>query len=82
LKNVSRFWRDSSSRNTKILATGIHLVFRGLKSEYDEEIGQKGDFCEGLRMVFQKINDILYLSLSPLEGEGAIKNPNVQWMGS
>jgi len=39
----------SSSRKAKILTTGIHLVFRGLKFEPDTEIGQKGAFCKGLR---------------------------------
>ena len=38
----------SSSRKAKILTTGIHLVFRGLKFESDTEIGQKGAFCKGL----------------------------------
>ena len=44
---------------TKILTTpvrsagptgqaGIHRVFRGLKFESDQEIGQKGKFCKGL----------------------------------
>ena len=28
--------------------TGIHGVFRRLKSEPDAEIGQKGTFCKGL----------------------------------
>ncbi len=38
----------SRSRKAKILTTGIHGVFRGLKSESDAEIGQKGTFCKGL----------------------------------
>ena len=38
----------SSSRKAKILTTGIHGVFRGLKFEPDEEIGQKGVFFKGL----------------------------------
>jgi hypothetical protein len=38
----------SSSRKAIILTTGIHLVFRGLKFEPDEEIGQKGVLCKGL----------------------------------
>jgi len=38
----------SSSRKGKILTTGIHSVFRGLKFEPDVEIGQKGVFCKGL----------------------------------
>ena len=53
LKNVQFC---SSSRRAKILTTpiknsgqaGIHKVFRGLKSESDAEIGQKGAFCKGL----------------------------------
>jgi hypothetical protein len=32
-QNVSRLQRDSRSRKAKILTTGIHLVFRGLKFE-------------------------------------------------
>jgi len=46
LKNVQ--FCPSSSK-TKILTTGIHRVFRGLKSESDTEIGQKGTFYKGLR---------------------------------
>ena len=46
LKNVQFC---SSSRKTKILTTVIHWVFRGLKSESDAEIGQKGTFCKGLK---------------------------------
>ena len=38
----------SSSRKAKILTTGIHGVFRGLKFEPDAEIGQKGVFFKGL----------------------------------
>jgi len=38
----------SSSRITKILTAGIHLVFRGLKSEFDAEIGQKRVVFKGL----------------------------------
>ncbi|RLB34582.1 MAG: hypothetical protein DRH11_05555 [Deltaproteobacteria bacterium] len=38
----------SRSRKTKISATGILEVFRGLKFESDEEIGQKTAFCKGL----------------------------------
>jgi hypothetical protein len=30
------------------LTTGIHLVFRGLKFESDDEIGQKGMFFKAL----------------------------------
>jgi hypothetical protein len=41
----------SSSRKATILTTGIHLVFRGLQFETDAEIGQKGAFCKGLKMV-------------------------------
>jgi hypothetical protein len=36
------------SRKTKILTTGIHLVFRGLKFESDTEIGKKGAIFKGL----------------------------------
>jgi len=45
LKNVQFCPR---SRKTKILSTGIHLVFRGIKFEFDTEIGQKGVFFKGL----------------------------------
>ena len=38
----------SSSRKARILTTGIHWVFWGLKFEPDTEIGQKGAFCKGL----------------------------------
>jgi hypothetical protein len=41
----------SSSRKAKILTTGIHVVFRGLKFESDAEIEQKGAFCKGLRTI-------------------------------
>ena len=34
----------SRSRKAKILTTGIHVVFRGLKFEPDAEIGQNGAF--------------------------------------
>ena len=34
------------SRQTKILTTGIHEVFRGLKFKSNAEIGQKGMFFE------------------------------------
>jgi hypothetical protein len=37
-----------SSSKAKILTTGIHLVFRGLKFSPDAEIGQKGVFFKGL----------------------------------
>jgi hypothetical protein len=40
----------SSSRKPKILTTGIHGVFRGLKSEADAEIGQKGTVIKVLKM--------------------------------
>jgi len=45
LKNVQFC---SSSRKAKISTTGIHSVFRGLKFESDDEIGQKGALCKGL----------------------------------
>ncbi|MBU1182742.1 MAG: hypothetical protein KKF00_11385 [Proteobacteria bacterium] len=38
----------SSSRKAIILTTGIHLVFRGLKFEPDDEIEQKGALFKGL----------------------------------
>jgi hypothetical protein len=41
----------SSSRKAKISTTGIYRIFRGLKFEPDEEIGQKVPFYKGLRLV-------------------------------
>ena len=38
----------SRSRKEKILTTGIHWVFRGLKFEPDADIGQKGAFWNWL----------------------------------
>jgi hypothetical protein len=38
----------SSLRKAKILTTGIHRVFRGLKFEPDAEIGRKVTLCKGL----------------------------------
>jgi len=38
---------SSSSRQIKILTTGIHRVFRGLKLLFNEEIGGKGHFRSG-----------------------------------
>ena len=45
LKNIQFCAR---SRKTKILATGIHGVFRGLKFESDAEMVQKGTVFNGL----------------------------------
>ena len=47
LKNVQFC---SSTRKVKILTGGIYWIFRGLKSEPDAEIGQKGAFCKGLNI--------------------------------
>ena len=46
---VSERKRDfsSSSRQIKILTTGIHRVFRGLKFLFNAEIGGKGHFRSG-----------------------------------
>jgi len=48
LRNETRVLKNvqfcSRSRKRKILTTGIHIVFRGLKFESDAEIGQKGMF--------------------------------------
>jgi len=38
---------SSSSRQIKILTTGIHRVFRGLKFLFNEEIGGKDHFRSG-----------------------------------
>ncbi|SPD75887.1 hypothetical protein PITCH_A780017 [uncultured Desulfobacterium sp.] len=40
----------AKSRKTKILTTGIHGVFRGLKFESDAELAQKGAFFKGLTL--------------------------------
>jgi len=53
LKNVQFC---SRLRKTKMLTTDIQRVFRGLKFKSDEEIGQKGAFCKGLR---------IFISMSP-----------------
>jgi len=45
LKNVQFFLRP---RKAKILTTGIHIVFWGLKFEPDTGIGKKGAFFKGL----------------------------------
>ncbi len=45
LKNVQFCPRP---RQAKILTTGIHLVFRGLKFEPNAGIGRKGTFFKGL----------------------------------
>jgi hypothetical protein len=45
------------SRKTKILTTGIHVVFRGLKFKSEAEIGQKGVFFKGLEKEFQWKNN-------------------------
>jgi len=44
-KGRRRYSADASLRAT----TDIHVVFRGLKSEPNAEIGQKGTFFKGLR---------------------------------
>ena len=48
VKSVFIFNRGSRSRKTKILTTGIYLIFRGLKFESDAEIGRNGSFFKGL----------------------------------
>jgi caffeoyl-CoA O-methyltransferase len=55
----------SRSRKTKILSTGIPLVFRGLKFESDAEIGEKGAFFKALKgicMILVEVLTILGLS--------------------
>jgi oxygen-independent coproporphyrinogen-3 oxidase len=54
LKNIQF---RSSSRKTKIAATGIHEVFRGLEVESNTKIEQKGMFYKGLPRKF----DTLYI---------------------
>jgi hypothetical protein len=51
----------SKSRQAKILTTGIHRVFRGLKFETNAEIGQKGAFFKGLNIEFaSRLNLFLF----------------------
>jgi hypothetical protein len=49
----------SSSRKARILTTGIHLVFRGLKFEPDAEIERKGVFCKGLMLSIAAVVGII-----------------------
>src|SRR4030042_3650392 len=58
LKNIQFCPR---SRKMKILTTGIHLVFRGLKFESDAEIGQKGMFFSGLILLSMMVS-LLFIS--------------------
>jgi len=44
----------SSSRKAKILTTGIYVIFRGLKFEFDAEIGQISTDFE--RECFSKVS--------------------------
>ena len=55
----------SSSRKAKILTTGIHRVFRGLKVEPDAEIGQKGAFCKGLNLSISTTEGKYFLRFCP-----------------
>ncbi len=50
MRPLKNFHFCSSSRKGKILTTGKHRVFRGLKFEPDVEIGQKGVFFKGLNV--------------------------------
>ncbi len=54
----------SSSRKAKILTTGIPGVFRGLKFEPDTEIGQKGAFCKGLKMLMMVLKRNKFSNIS------------------
>ena len=40
--------------NTKILTTGILVVFRGLKFESDADIGEKDSFRSGTKYPFDR----------------------------
>jgi hypothetical protein len=66
---MSRSLKDaefcSSSRKARILTTGIHGVFRGLKFESDAEIEQKGAFCKGL-MPYKAILLLFFFSFTLL----------------
>jgi len=48
----------SRSRKAKILTTGIHVVFRGLKFEPDADIGQKGTFDEERQNLIEEIKKL------------------------
>jgi len=49
----------SRSRKAKILTTGIHVVFRGLKFEPDADIGQiSGDFERGRFEIGSKAKEL------------------------
>jgi hypothetical protein len=47
-----------------------------------KKLVKRGVFAKASGWFFKGLVIPLTASLSPLEGEGAIKNPNVQWMGS
>jgi hypothetical protein len=51
--------------NTRVFAIGIPLVFRGLGFESDAEIGQKGAFFKGLKMLLDWRGQ-----KEPLDGQG------------
>jgi hypothetical protein len=59
----------AKSRKTKILTTGIHGVFRGLKFESDAELVQKGAFFKGLKVTYQKTNNIVQIITALWKGE-------------
>ena len=41
---------DFEKEKTKILTTAIRVVFRRLKFESDEDIGEKDSFCSGTKL--------------------------------
>jgi hypothetical protein len=72
-------------KEEKILTTGIHSVFRGLKVESDDEIGQKEMFFKALasgkgvfpvRALSLKIKGKLAIR-PPREREAAVRNQNL-----
>ena len=44
-----------SSRKKKILTADIQIVFRGLKSDFDAEFGQKGAFLRGFTLLIFRV---------------------------
>ena len=63
---------SSSSRQIKILTTGIHIVFRGLKFLFNAEIGGKGHFRSGTTYIKQILDAKPDAVWSPLWGADAV----------
>jgi hypothetical protein len=81
----------SRSRKTRILTTGIPVVFRGLEFEPDAEIGQKGAFFKGLKTIIMLSVFLFFFSVMSLaeefpevenwhpEGEIKVYGPDNLW---